>query len=145
MKISNHLFIIFKTQEEIAETIRNDKIVWKDIDQSTVSRIIDDFMQNSDFAKMHKQRVEKQLQTLKQGDKAPVLSKIDKTEKHDTRKQVAKELNITHQTVSDIIGKFSSGRKNTKEFKPFLYNIWNTPKGNETDHFFVALINFPCF
>jgi len=53
----------------------------------------------------------------------------------NTQESIANELNVSRERVSDIIGKFSTDGKNTKEFKPFLYNIWNTPKGNETDHF----------
>ena len=36
---------------------------------------------------------EKQVQTLKQGNESPVLSNIDKTEKHNTQKEIAKSLN----------------------------------------------------
>jgi len=53
----------------------------------------------------------------------------------NTQESIANELNVTQQTMSNIITKFSTDGKNGKEFKPFIYNIWNTPKGNETDHF----------
>ena len=53
----------------------------------------------------------------------------------NTQESIAKEFKISQKNVSDILSKFCTDAKNTKEFKPFLYNIWNTPKGNETDHF----------
>ena len=53
----------------------------------------------------------------------------------NTQESIANELNVTQQTMSNIITKISTDGKNGKEFKPFIYNIWNTPKGNETDHF----------
>ena len=50
---------------------------------------------------------EKQLQTLKQGTDIPVLSTIDKTEKHNTRQEVAKALNWSTGKVAmaDVVFK----------------------------------------
>ena len=31
--------------------------------------------------------------------------------------------------------KNSENGKNAKIFEPFIYNIWNTQKGNKTEHF----------
>jgi len=55
-----------------------------------------------------------------------------------TQEQIADELKISQKNVSDVLENFSkncTNAKNTKIFEPFIYNIWNTQKGNETSHF----------
>jgi DNA modification methylase len=53
---------------------------------------------------------EKQLQTLKQGADIPVLSTIDKTEKHNTREEIAKALDWSTGKVAmaDVVFKKAS-------------------------------------
>ncbi len=52
----------------------------------------------------------------------------------NTQENIAKEINIDQATVSRIINNMQkvSGNDLHKDFNPFLYNIWNTLKGNET-------------
>ncbi|MFX0133041.1 MAG: DNA methyltransferase [Candidatus Hodarchaeota archaeon] len=51
--IENHLRA-WNTQEQIAEIIRNEKIIWSDITRQTISNIIKDFANDSEFAKICK-------------------------------------------------------------------------------------------
>ena len=55
--------------------------------------------------------------------------------KTNTQEKIAEDFKVTHKTVSNILGKISKNGEITKDFTPLLYNIWNTQKGNETDHF----------
>jgi len=53
----------------------------------------------------------------------------------NTQESVAKEMKVTQQTVSNIIGNFTKNREISeicKDFKPFLYNIWNLQKQDNT-------------
>lgn len=56
-----------------------------------------------------------------------------------TQQQIADELDITQQSISNVIDNFTNNgeiAKIGKDFKPFIYNIWNIPKqDNETSHF----------
>jgi len=53
-------------------------------------------------------------------------------------RRFADEVGVSRESVSDIITKFGKNGKIaeiTKDFKPFIYNIWNTPKiNNEAKH-----------
>ena len=56
----------------------------------------------------------------------------------NNQENIAKKFNISQDTISKIVKKIKENNKILKIFKnfsPFLYNIWNTKKGNETEHF----------
>lgn len=45
-----------------------------------------------------------------------------------TQQQIADEVGVSRENISDILAKFGKSGKIaeiTKDFKPFLYNIWN--------------------
>jgi DNA modification methylase len=54
----------------------------------------------------------------------------------NTQESIAEELGVTQQTVSNILTKNSTDVKISKDFKPYLYNIWNLHKAEkDTSHF----------
>lgn len=46
----------------------------------------------------------------------------------NTQERIAKLLNVPQQTVSDILTKNGQLSESGKDFKPYLYNIWNLQK-----------------
>jgi len=56
----------------------------------------------------------------------------------NTQEHIAEVLNVPQKTISDLInlsGNSTSGNF-AKDFKPILYTIWSTPKGDDnTNHF----------
>jgi len=54
----------------------------------------------------------------------------------NTQQSIADMFGITQDTVKNVIkNEISHMAEIVKDFKPFIYNIWNTQKGNETNHF----------
>ena len=55
----------------------------------------------------------------------------------NTQEALAEKYGITKDGISKIIQKYNNcnSAKIIQNFKPFIYNIWNTQKGNETNHF----------
>ena len=54
----------------------------------------------------------------------------------NTQESIAEELGITQKTISNILSKISTDEKFTKDFEPYLYNIWNLQKAEkDTSHF----------
>jgi DNA modification methylase len=90
--------IEFKTMELNGWTDRDDVKIWI-LDNQLQRRNLSDFERVE--IKEQKREIllrrgrEIQKQTLNQGDKSPVLSESDKTEKHNTQQQIAQELNIS--------------------------------------------------
>jgi len=46
----------------------------------------------------------------------------------NTQEKIAELLNIAQKTVSDVISKNGQMAESTKDFKPYIYNIWNLQK-----------------
>ena len=54
-----------------------------------------------------------------------------------TQQEISKEVNLSEARISQILKKFLNNNKFTeiKDFKPFLFNIWNPPKDNQITYF----------
>jgi len=80
------------------------------------------------------------------------LSNIVKQEKEDrdrkileihlrawnTQQDIGDALGVDQKTASRVIEDFRQkvpGNQTPKDFIPYIYNIWNTQKGNDTSHF----------
>jgi transcriptional regulator with XRE-family HTH domain len=54
----------------------------------------------------------------------------------NTQENIAEELGVTRQTISNILSKNSTNGKYGQDFQPYLYNIWNLHKAErDTSHF----------
>lgn len=55
----------------------------------------------------------------------------------NTQEGIGEIFDLSHRAIGEVIdGSFAKFGETSKEFKPFIYNIWNTQKqDHETDHF----------
>ena len=49
----------------------------------------------------------------------------------NTQESIAEELGVSQKSISDILSKNSTDGKFTKDFSPYLYNIWNLHKAEK--------------
>lgn len=55
--------------------------------------------------------------------------------KENTQEKIGEEYKVDKSTINRILLQIPKISEMQQNFSPLLYNIWNTQKGNETDHF----------